>query len=165
MWQGSRARGDGSWGTRDCSCTRRVCSEPGLPQPSFRKQRAGSFLRCWSAKPFPAGFEATLLFHRPSLPSSGLRQNCARGQALGEPSSSSTSPRRQVGSCFLALVAPYLAGVKRSKLLWQGNAALWGGTQVQPTPEDMGSRDTRHSASSEGSRTPHHLDLSFQRDL
>lgn len=68
----------------------------------------------------------------------------------------------------MVLAAPCLAEVTQIKLLWQGNAALWGGTLVQPTPEDLGSRNTYFSASSKGrgSRAlSHHLVLSFQRGL
>lgn len=98
---------------------------------------------------------------RPPLPSSGV-------WGLGGEDGHRESllllrhlPSGQGGSCSRRLAAPRLAGLEQSKLLWQGNAALGGGTQLQAAPEGPGSRHRILSASGEvGSRDPSRLSLS-----
>ena len=117
-WQGSRAGEEGIWGTRDCSCTRPGCSEPSLPQEPFRKQRAGSFLRCrisphGQLSSFQQALGPPLLCHRPSLPSSAFRGIVQEGKLWESLFLLLLHlPSRQVGSCSLVLAAPYLTGGK-----------------------------------------------------
>lgn len=170
MWGGGRGAeqegmGFGEQGTAPIPGS---CSKPSLPQNHFRKPKAGSILRCKVSLPGQMSsfqqVEATLLFHRPSLPSSGFRGIVREDKHRQPLFLLYLHPRRQVGSRSLVLAAK----VKQSKLLWQGNATFWGGTQVEPIPEDLRSRDKGCSASAEGRGSmapPHHSDLSFQRDL
>lgn len=114
-----------------------------------------------TAELFPAGLTPLCSFTVLPCPLVGVVESCERTsteELLLPP------PPQQTGvHAALVLTALCLAEVKQSKLLWQGNTVLSGGTQVQPTLEDLGSVDTSCFASSEGrgSRAPSdHLDLS-----
>lgn len=117
-----------------------------------------------TAELFPAGLTPLCSFTVLPCPLVGLVELCERTsteELLLPP------PPQQTGvHAALVLTALCLAEVKQSKLLWQGNTVLSGGTQVQPTLEDLGSVDTSCFASSEGrgSGAPSdHLDLSSNK--